>query len=272
MKWTVGAKIGGGFALAVVALLIICLCGYLCTRKLIGNNATVAHTHQVLEDLEGILSILKDAETGQRGFIITGEPEYLQPFNPAEEMFKQYIQELRRLTEDNPHQKPRLDELETLGKEKFGELKHALALRKDKTDDSFHAAQQLILGNAGKQAMDNIRKTVAVMEDEERDLLKERNSAAEFSAALTIYVILIGGPLTAVALGIVGYLITGNISRPLGRMTVAADRIAAGDLSVKLDVDDRGDEVGLLSRTFVLHRAPPSRRWRPWPAASPPAT
>jgi len=251
MKWTVGAKIGGGFTLAVLCLLIICLCSYICTRKLIENNGAVAHTHQVLEDLEGVQSVLKDAETGQRGYIITGEPKYLEPFNPAEEKIKQYIQELRQMTEDNPHQKPLLDELEAMARAKFDELKQTIALRKDKTDESFHAAQQVVLNDTGKVAMDNMRTTIAAMEDEERKLLKDRNATAESSAAFTNYVILIGGPLAAVTLAVVGYLITRNISRPLGRITVAADQIATGDLSVKLDADDRTDEVGVLSRTFV---------------------
>jgi methyl-accepting chemotaxis protein len=250
MKWTVGTKIGGGFAFAVLALLVICISGYLSTRQLIETNHTVAQTHLALEELENVLSALKDGETGQRGYLITGNPKYLDPYNTAQDRADKLIEDLRGKMAD-PSDLKRLDDLQALIKTKFTELQQTIDLRKDKTDESFHAAQAIVLNDTGKEAMDKMRGIVGEMEKEERSLLDQKNADAESSAAFTKYVILIGGPLAAVALAIVGYLITVNISRPLGRMTVAADRIATGDLSAKLDADERGDEVGVLSRTFV---------------------
>ena len=81
MKWSVGSKIGGGFAVAFAALIVVGATSYLSTRKLLDTSQWVSHTHQVLEKLEGVLSLLKDAETGQRGYLLTGEDHYLEPYN-----------------------------------------------------------------------------------------------------------------------------------------------------------------------------------------------
>ena len=76
MKWSVGTKIGGGFALALAILVVIGAVAYRSSTRLIETAERVAHTHIVLEDLQGLLSDLKDAETGERGYIITGEEAY----------------------------------------------------------------------------------------------------------------------------------------------------------------------------------------------------
>src|SRR5437867_3887400 len=114
MKWSVGTKIGGGFALALMTLILIGFASYRSTTELIDAAASRSHTYVVLQHLEGVLSILKDAETGQRGYIITGEERYLEPYHNVTRQTDQKIQELRRLTVDNAAQQRRLDTLEPL--------------------------------------------------------------------------------------------------------------------------------------------------------------
>src|SRR5258707_9361644 len=95
MKWTIGTKIGGGFALALAALLIIGVVSYRSTTGLIETAGLVDHTHLVLENLEQLLSTMKDAETGQRGFVITGEERYLDPYNTALGQSDQIVKAIR---------------------------------------------------------------------------------------------------------------------------------------------------------------------------------
>ncbi len=81
----------------VVALLIFnAATSYRNTIKLIENEHWVSHTHQVLTELEATLSTLKDAETGQRGYLLTGEERYLEPYNSAIARINQQVAGLQQ--------------------------------------------------------------------------------------------------------------------------------------------------------------------------------
>jgi methyl-accepting chemotaxis protein len=252
MKWNVGMKIGTGFGLALAILVAIGAASYRSTAKLTDTAEWVAHTHQVLEKLEAVLSGMKDAETGQRGYIITGEERYLEPFRAAQGTINQKIKALRELTKDNVNQQRRLDTLEPLidGKEgKFAELQETIDARKDKAR-GLNVAVQLVLTDKGKKVMDDIRKTIDEMTSEENTLLKERTDEAQASARNTTLTIVFGTLAAFILLAVVGFVITRNIARPLQDLTAVAERITVGDLSVTVGADTRGDEVGVLARTF----------------------
>src|SRR6202790_2717148 len=85
MKWSIGNKIASGFGLALAVLLVVGAVSYDSTTKLSSSADWVRHTHEVLTGLDEILSGMKDAETGQRGYIITGEPSYLEPYQGSRE-------------------------------------------------------------------------------------------------------------------------------------------------------------------------------------------
>src|ERR1700722_12308297 len=80
MKWTVGTKIGAGFALALLILIVIGAVAYRGTAKLTETADWVDHTHKVLEDLGGVIQGMTDIETGMRGFAITATEPYLEPY------------------------------------------------------------------------------------------------------------------------------------------------------------------------------------------------
>jgi CHASE3 domain sensor protein len=73
-----GAKISAAFAAGLVVIAAIGVSAYLSTQRLIEANQWVTHTHKVIEGLEHVLSALNEAETGQRGFVLTGEERYLE--------------------------------------------------------------------------------------------------------------------------------------------------------------------------------------------------
>ena len=80
---SIGARIGAGFAVGLVIIVAIGVSAYVSTQRLLEANRWVTHTHEVIEGLENVLSVLKDAETGQRGFVLTGEDRYLEPYDAA---------------------------------------------------------------------------------------------------------------------------------------------------------------------------------------------
>src|SRR5713226_6991888 len=98
MKWTVGTKIGTGYALALLILVIFGAVSYRNTTGLVEAAEIRVHTYQVLQNLGEMLSALQNAETGQRGYVITGEERYLEPYQIGTTAVNQTIQNLRKLT------------------------------------------------------------------------------------------------------------------------------------------------------------------------------
>src|SRR5579863_9539687 len=131
MKWTIGRKIGGGFALAMAALLIIGGVSYYSTATLVHFLSLRTHSLQVLVNLRHLIAVLKDAETGQRGFLITGEDRYLKSLNTALGQTDPILKDLANLTRDNPAQQKRLDALEPLIRDKLAELNEVIGLRRN---------------------------------------------------------------------------------------------------------------------------------------------
>jgi CHASE3 domain sensor protein len=152
-------------------------------RTLAATNRLTIHTHEVLKRIEETLSLLKDAETGQRGFLITGEPRYLRPYEDAAAGIRQRFDVLRELTADNASQQARTDRLERLIVERFDELTLTIALRKEK---GFEAVRGVVLEDRGKTGMDDIRRLMAEMEAEEQRLLRSRTDEAEARVRLTL--------------------------------------------------------------------------------------
>src|SRR5918911_2891448 len=102
MRWSVERKIAVGFFLTLAILLVVGVVSYRNTRKLIRDSNAVAHSHDVQDALDRILSILVEAETGQRGYIITGDEQYLAPYTRATSSINQNIESLRGLIADEP--------------------------------------------------------------------------------------------------------------------------------------------------------------------------
>ena len=78
--WTFGRKIAAGFTLSFALLAVIGTVAYTSINTLMNTNHAVTHTHEVLEHVANVLSLLKDAETGQRGYVITGDEAFLEPY------------------------------------------------------------------------------------------------------------------------------------------------------------------------------------------------
>src|SRR5262245_32920213 len=136
-NWTFGRKVGGGFAVSVIALVVIAVTGYRSAKSLIANDELVAHTHQVRRQLAELLIQLLNAETGQRGYVITGKDEFLEPYSAGISQVDKTQADLRQLTSDNPNQTRRLDAVRPLIDSKLAELKQRIELRR--TTGSFEA-------------------------------------------------------------------------------------------------------------------------------------
>jgi methyl-accepting chemotaxis protein len=212
-NWTVGKKLAASFGLAALTLVVIAVVSYRNASRLIENDAWVTHTQQVRTELADLLSELKDAETGQRGYLVTGDESYLAPYQSALVAIKGTLDDVRRLTSDNPDQQRRLSAMSPLIDAKLAELKQTIDLRRTA---GFDAALKVVVTNVGKTYMDQVRSITAEADQEERDLLKLRSEEARASADMTMAIILWGGLLGTLAVAGIGWLIARSLSQQIG--------------------------------------------------------
>jgi len=172
------------------------------------NQEWVAHTRQVLYDLSQTASLLKDAETGQRGFLYTGDPKYLTPYTDAINRVQTHIDSLARATADNPTERARIPELRDLVQKKTSELAQTIALYKT---GKFDQAKALVLSDAGLQYMDQIRLLVIQMEGDEQSLDLERTAHYNKSIQKTIASIYLTSLIAAIGLILLTYYILRQI-------------------------------------------------------------
>ena len=231
MKWSVGSKLASGFGLGIVFLVAIGLVSYQGVNTSLEATERVTHTHEVLENLEGLIGTLKDAETGQRGYILTGETRYLEPYFDTEEKLDAVIEDLRQLMADNPGQEDRLDQAERLIADKLDELQETIQLR---DTDGLDVAVAMVLTDVGKDIMDTLRVLIDEMKDVEQLLLTTRTNVAEAAAETTKMTIWAGTLIALLLLGLAWVAITRDISVPLREMSRISAGVTGGDLDLKV--------------------------------------
>ena len=166
----------------------------------------VSHTNEVLGKLESVLSSLTDAETAQRGYLLTGEPTYLDPYRGAVTRLPAELADLHQLITDNPGQTARALRVEQLAAERTAIIRRGIELF-DATPERVRAtpsSRRTLLTGEGKQVMDAIREEIGRMQAVERELMEERTSAARTSGRTalvsTVIALALGLGLVAVVL------------------------------------------------------------------------
>lgn len=199
------------------------------------NNAQVTRTHDTILALNEVLSLMKDAETGQRGYLLSGRESYLEPYNASSQNIVEHLEDIEGYIQDNPTQQSTLVLLKKDIQGKFDELAQTIDLRREK---GFAAALAVVNTGRGKTFMDSIRTHVEAMQAVERTLRTQR--IGEMDAAYRVAII---SGLLASILGIflaaaVTYLLrrAANIRRQeewLKNGQIGLGNVAAGDQRVE---------------------------------------
>jgi signal transduction histidine kinase/CHASE3 domain sensor protein len=198
---------------ALVFFLISGAIAYSNLQILRDNNQQIVHSHEVIIALDELLSSAQDAETGQRGFLLTNNERYLEPYNSALLAIPPRLDEITQLTSDNPAQTPRITALKLHARAKLAELKETIDLRRTQGLDS---ALAVVNSDRGKVEMDAIRAQIAAMGQEEAQLrskrLAEMNEAQKNALA------------SSFLSGTLGILLTATIGFLIRRATLARRR------------------------------------------------
>jgi CheY-like chemotaxis protein/signal transduction histidine kinase/CHASE3 domain sensor protein len=164
------------------------------------DNEKIVHSHEVIAALDTLLSTMQDAETGQRGFLLTGNEKYLQPYDDAVSKVNSELGAIATLTQDNATQQTNLGQLKPHVGGKLAELKQTIDLRRGQ---DAAAALALVNTDRGKVEMDAVRTQLGVMNQEEARLrvarLAEMQMASRSATISAVLAALLGMALTLMA-------------------------------------------------------------------------
>lgn len=172
-------------------------------------NDQVQRNHEVKEELSSVLGLVVDAETGQRGYLITDDPVYLEPYQEAISQIDARLARLDSLTKTSARQQQKMSELRRIEKEELAVLQQTIQLDKEGHDLE---AGQLVLSGVGRQRMDELRNIVAEMEKEEDRLLAVRATLANRGQWAIVL-----ASLAIAALSIVVYMLVVQVMRGAAR-------------------------------------------------------
>ena len=212
-KWTLERTIATGFTAALAMLCLLSAFAYHSTRSLVGENQLEEVTLGQILELADLVSGLKDAETGQRGYLLTGDEQYLAPYHEAIARLGQQLDALRQSTAQNPRQRERLAQIEPLIHAKLAELDRTVKLRRS---SGYDAALAVVKSGEGKRLMEAAKQLLTDMRQEENQLLAARSSAAVASARRTTTVIVFGSSMAVLLVLIAGFVIQREMGKRRG--------------------------------------------------------
>ena len=181
-----------GFFLAIAAVIVIAALSYESLRSTQASSAALARAVELLAQIQGVLSTLKDAETGQRGYLLTGREGYLEPYLSAKGSLPKQLARLRGPLVSDPTQRERFEALESLANDKMTELDQTVGLHRAGQAD---AALAIVLTDRGKNIMDQIRDAASDLSNAQREVVTRRTEEWRRAATLSFVIISAGAIL-----------------------------------------------------------------------------
>jgi signal transduction histidine kinase/CheY-like chemotaxis protein/CHASE3 domain sensor protein len=252
------------FSISVALLLISLYASYTSISRLIENSKMVNHTNNVLIQSENLISYVKDAETGHRGFLAAGgDVSFLEPYNYSRQKVLKTYADLKMLTRDNGKQQLYLTQALGLINRKYDQMERTIKLTKTGELGSAYEMEKHDGMLAGKRVMDSLRVVVTNMKNEEKRLLEMRSQEQTKYIAYTPSLVLVAA-LISILITVLSYV---RIKRDMDKriaqqkadeakyietserisiMEAIAKKIADGNYSVR-STDQRQDELGRIS-------------------------
>jgi CHASE3 domain sensor protein len=211
--WTFGRKLALGFAVPAVVLLLVALLGYQSIERLIRNQQLEGQSYDVRLGLGAVLDALQDAETGARGYVISGHEEFLEPYKAAAPALTAAMEDLRRLTANDPSQLGRVEQLRSVADQKLEQMQSYVDLRRDK---GFEVAVADVTRGEGRRLMEQARRIMGELDRDEVSRLRQRAKEADESAATAQSVIFWGSGLGLFFILAVAFFIARSLTNQVG--------------------------------------------------------
>jgi methyl-accepting chemotaxis protein len=242
---SIGKKIGLGYGVSLLILLMMAVVAYQIADRLVLTTEELLEARQRLRLLRDTRSLLVDAETGQRGFIITGQEEYLEPYTAARNSLKEIVPSLRRYM-DIPGLRERMDQLEHMLEDRLNELGEGIRMRREGGPE---AGIEFVRSHRGYETMRRIRNHIDLMLAAGEQQWVERQEEARRSARRSLIFLAVASVLAVLTVGGGSIFITRNITGPLDRLMLGVEQLSRGNLAHRIEVDNR-DETGRLASAF----------------------
>ncbi|SKB89700.1 response regulator [Daejeonella lutea] len=262
MRSTFKRNIQIGFGLSLLVLILSSAASFISIRALLNSSKLVNHTNQVIQGLDEIMAIMRDAETAQRGYLLSGDENFLERYNGVTENAMAAWTKVKILVADNPVQQKNCDHLKQLLTRRIFFMKRLVEMRR--ADDPIN----ITFLEEGKNMMDELRIHSAAMKTTEENLLAERTAAMNRFASYTPVLIIIAAILSLL-ITIFFYLKVSNdfaektklqkdleakdleIRNRIAIIQDIADKISGGDYKIRVN-DTEKDDLGSLS--FALNK------------------
>lgn len=163
------------FSISILLLTVSLIASFMSIQELINNSLQVNRTHEILIESENVISLMKDAETGQRGYLLTLDPTFLVPYNGARGKIRVSLEKVRNLTRDNALQQKRCNDLEQLVDSKLTQMASIIDLSRKGIAGRGDTLQYTELLE-GKRTMDNLRAEVKNIQTEEKAALAKKTA------------------------------------------------------------------------------------------------
>ena len=235
------------FFLAMLLISGVSLVMFLVGEKQAADDRKwVTHTREVIVTATDFQKQLVDAETGQRGFLLTGAPAYLEPYYTGKRGATERFSQLKFLTRDNDVQQQRLEKIQVLMQQKLAELQKTINLA---ASDEQAKALEIVENDQGKQFMDDIRTLLYAFTEEEYRLLDERRNQFETTKLTTQIWHGAAFALILIALWLSFAAIKAKVVMPLADLAQLARRLGRGE-RVEFPEQPEVEEIERLIRSF----------------------
>lgn len=240
-----------GWAVIFALVTAMALISYTSGTRYLDAMRSVEHTSSVEHAIDVTLSLLKDAETGHRGYMLTGDPQFLEPYETARRAVPPHLAELTTLTSADPLQIERIRALRRLIDEKYRFIDETIQLRRQ---GDLERALPLIRIGRGKEVMDRIRAECRLMSEREQALLAARKREAQGALGLAIVAVSSGLAVT-ILLALLSLL---TVGRDVAELKRATEELAESEQHYRLLTEQSNDLVRLLSLNGAVTYVSPS--------------
>lgn len=221
---TLGRSVVGILGVAIILLLAANFATFVMIKRTEAFNDQVEHSQQIRRASRSVLLSLLDAETGQRGFLLSSRAEFLRPYTRAIAVVPEQMVELETLAAGDPELEPHVTRLLAAARDKTAELQRTIDLTRT---GRIGEAVQLVRAGRGLYLMDTVRDEITAIEEIESQRLAFRTNQTERTSTVTVWANAFAGLLILVLAGISVVLVRRYVGE-IQYARMALDRLNAG--------------------------------------------
>ena len=247
-----------GYFLILAFLVVFAGITYTSLASLTKTASWVSHTHKAISMVTNVEKLIIDMETGERGFLITGKEEFLEPYNSGQMAHEELIDDLMKHVSDNPKNVKLLEEIHALVNKwlEVAALPEIEARRRmNRKEISMEEVSAIIEKGIGKSIIDSLRQKINAFIETEKELLDARDKESKRATKSSINIIFIM-TLVAIVIGVLAMLyVTRKVLTLVGGepavIAQTTDRIAQG----KLDIEFEGKSeatTGIMASVITM--------------------